>query len=73
MEKISTKNDVVAKTCGVNNKSRMFTNNHVTIFLRELDFFRATSTVDVAAAANEKMHRSSLHEMGMKFHGTIRL
>ncbi len=37
-KEIGTKNDVVTKICGVNNKGRVFIYNNVLVEFRELDF-----------------------------------
>ncbi len=40
VKEISTKNDVVSKTHGINNKGRVFVNNNALIEFREPDFFK---------------------------------
>ncbi len=55
------------KICGVNDKGRVFIQNHVLVECREPDFYRAMSAVDVVVPASKKISRSFFKEMGIKF------
>ncbi len=38
IQEVCTKNDIAAKTSGVNDKRRVFANNHIAVEFREPDF-----------------------------------
>ncbi len=68
VKEIGTKNDVVTKICGVNNKGKVLIYNHVLVEFREPDFlYRAMSAVDVVVPTSKKICRSLFEEMGIKF------
>ncbi len=63
VKEIGTKNDVISKIRGIDNKSRVFVKSNVLIEFRESDFSRATSAMDVVAPVIKKIRRSSVEEI----------
>ncbi len=53
-QEFSTKNDVVAKTCGVNNESRIFINNRIAVEFREPDFVQSHKCHGCCCAHKQK-------------------
>ncbi len=54
VKKNGTKIDVIAKTCGVNNKSRVLAYNHVTIEIKEPDFLQSPECHGCSCTYNQK-------------------